>query len=89
MAWYYDDGESREDANRAVQRELSARRKRGENLEPVLPQSSRDLSTTFWGQAWNRNLMAYRACLFPQWQGTGHEGGTRSDHQCGGWFAGL
>ena len=59
MAWYYDDGESREDANRAVQRELTARRKRGENLEPVLPKSSRDLSTTFWGQAWNRNLMAY------------------------------
>ena len=58
MAWNYDY-ESRDDSNRAVQRELTARQKRGENLDPVLPKSSRDLSTTFWGQAWNRNLMAY------------------------------
>ena len=58
MPWNYDY-ESRDDSNRAVQRELTARRKRGEQLDPVLPKSSRDLSTTFWGQAWNRNLMAY------------------------------
>ena len=58
MSWHYDY-ESRDDSNRAVQRELTARRKRGENLDPVLPKSNRDLSSTFWGQAWNRNLMAY------------------------------
>ncbi len=42
-----------------VQKELEKRRAAGEPLEPVIPSNNRTLSTTFWGQAWNRNLMSY------------------------------
>lgn len=59
MSWYDYDDEPKGTANKRVQRELEKRRKQGEELTPVLPTSSRDLSTTFWGKAWNRNLMAY------------------------------
>ena len=42
-----------------VERELEKRRVQGELLRAVVPAHHRNLSNTFWGQAWNRNLMAY------------------------------
>jgi len=42
-----------------VERELAKRLAGGEPLQPVVPVHHRNLSNTFWGQAWNRNLMAY------------------------------
>lgn len=42
-----------------VQRELERRRAEGESLRAIVPVHHRNLSGTFWGQAWNRNLMAY------------------------------
>ncbi len=49
----------RADDERKVQRELERRRAAGESLRAEVPDHGRNLSTTFWGQAWNRNLMAY------------------------------
>jgi uncharacterized Zn finger protein len=49
----------RGDEERKVQRELERRRAAGESLRAEVPGHARNLSTTFWGQAWNRNLMAY------------------------------
>ena len=37
-------------------RELEFRRAAGETLEPIIPNHSRNLATTFWGMAWNRYL---------------------------------
>lgn len=61
MSWYdYDDYESKARAASRVEKELVKRRKRGEQLAPVLPGGrGKEMSTTFWGQAWNRNLIAY------------------------------
>jgi len=42
-----------------VEMELEKRRAKGESLRAAVPSHGRDLSSTFWGQAWNRNLMAY------------------------------
>jgi uncharacterized Zn finger protein len=42
-----------------VEKELEKRRARGESLRAAVPVNSRTLSNTFWGQAWNRNLMGY------------------------------
>jgi len=53
--WWRGRGE--EEAK--VQRELERRRAAGESLRAEVPAHARHLSTTFWGQAWNRNLMAY------------------------------
>jgi uncharacterized Zn finger protein len=58
-----DDGgewwRGRGDEEAKVQRELERRRAAGESLRAEVPGHARNLSTTFWGQAWNRNLMAY------------------------------
>ncbi len=43
----------------AVAQEIEKRRESGEALRPEVPAHGRNLSGTFWGQAWNRNLMAY------------------------------
>ncbi len=42
-----------------VEKELEKRRAAGESLRAAVPTHTRNLSSTFWGQAWNRNLMAY------------------------------
>ena len=42
-----------------VEKELEKRRAKGESLRAAMPSHGRNLSSTFWGQAWNRNLMAY------------------------------
>lgn len=57
----YDPGwwRGRADEEHRVQSELDRRRRGGESLRAELPAHDRNLSTTFWGQAWNRNLMAY------------------------------
>lgn len=49
----------RADDEARVQKELAKRRAKGESLRAAVPVHSRTLSATFWGQAWNRNLMAY------------------------------
>ena len=57
-----DDGDwwrGRGDEEAKVQQELESRRAAGESLRAEVPGHARNLSTTFWGQAWNRNLMAY------------------------------
>ncbi|MBP7950302.1 MAG: hypothetical protein KA004_11645 [Verrucomicrobiales bacterium] len=60
MSWWYQNYESKADIEARVERQIAKRRKQGEALVPVLPGAkTRDLSATFWGQAWNRNLMAY------------------------------
>lgn len=60
MSWIeYDDFEDRSALSAKVEKALKQRRAAGENLEPVVPASRKNLSTTFWGQAWNRNLVAY------------------------------
>jgi uncharacterized Zn finger protein len=61
---FSDDGDApwwagRKDEESRVQRELEKRRAAGESLRAEAPSHARNLSSTFWGQAWNRNLMAY------------------------------
>ncbi len=58
MSWDYEF-ESRADSQARVDQKLAKLRKQGRVLEPTLPTAKRDLSSTFWGQAWNLNLMAY------------------------------
>lgn len=53
-----DWGRGRGEEKARVQRELDRRRAAGESLRAEVPAHTRSLSTTFWGQAWNRNLMA-------------------------------
>lgn len=58
MWWSYQDAAK---AKAKVQSEIVKRRKRGERFEALLPQTTgRKLCTTFWGQAWCRNLEAYQ-----------------------------
>lgn len=38
-------------------REIEDRKAAGEQLDPIAPGHSRNLATSFWGQAWNRYLM--------------------------------
>jgi uncharacterized Zn finger protein len=58
MWWSYED--VREQKER-LQREIAKRRKRGEKFEAlVAPAGSKKLCTTFWGQAWCRNLESYQ-----------------------------
>ena len=58
----YDDDDPRTGraaGEHRAQRELDCRRREGAPLRAEVPGHQRNLSTTFWGQAWNRNLMAY------------------------------
>lgn len=58
MWWSYED--VREQKER-LQREIAKRRKRGERFEALAaPAGSKKLCTTFWGQAWCRNLESYQ-----------------------------
>jgi uncharacterized Zn finger protein len=61
MSWceYDSEYESRSDSNSRVEKKLIKLREEGRRLEPTLPTAKRDLSATFWGKAWNLNLMAY------------------------------
>ncbi len=54
-----DWGQHREQDAARVEKELAKRRAAGESLRVAVPTHGRNLSNTFWGQAWNRNLMAY------------------------------
>ena len=49
----------RGDEETKVQQNLEKRRAAGESLRAEVPTHARNLSTTFWGQAWNKNLLAY------------------------------
>lgn len=58
MWWSYED--VREQKER-LQREILKRKKRGEKFEPLAaPAGQKKLCTTFWGQAWCRNLESYQ-----------------------------
>lgn len=62
MSWYdySDDFDSAAGRSSRIEKEIAKRRKNGESLVPVLPTgNSKEMSTTFWGRAWNRNLVAY------------------------------
>ncbi len=59
MGWGYYDYEDKNALKAAAEKQLTKRRKAGEPLTAILPTAKRDISTTFWGQAWNKNLMAY------------------------------
>jgi len=56
-AWWRGRDKDRDEGR--VEKELAKRRAGGESLRAVVPAHARNLSSTFWGQAWNRNLMAY------------------------------
>jgi uncharacterized Zn finger protein len=57
--WDPDSYVDRDREMAKVDREIEKRRKKGESLRVEVPSQGRNLSNTFWGQAWNRNLMAY------------------------------
>lgn len=58
MSWDYDEAQERKDK---VQREIAKRQKKGESFEVLsAPTGNKKLSTTFWGQAWCRNLESYQ-----------------------------
>ncbi|WP_395747839.1 hypothetical protein [Prosthecobacter sp.] len=58
MWWSYQDVEEQK---ARVQREIAKRKKRGEKFEALpAPAGQKKLSTTFWGQAWCRNLESYQ-----------------------------
>ena len=58
MWWSYED--VREQKER-LQREIAKRKKRGEKFEPLAaPAGQKKLCTTFWGQAWCKNLESYQ-----------------------------
>lgn len=58
MSWDYYDAQERKDK---LQREIAKRKKRGECFEVLsAPAGQKKLSTTFWGQAWCRNLESYQ-----------------------------
>jgi uncharacterized Zn finger protein len=60
LHYEYDDAPVNKAALRAkVEQKLNRRRAEGETLEPLLPTVKKELCTTFWGQAWNKNLMHY------------------------------
>jgi uncharacterized Zn finger protein len=58
-AVWQPDGEPAAKKASKLEREMAEWREAGASLEPVLPAATRDLSRTFWGQAWNRNLQTY------------------------------
>jgi len=58
MWWSYED--VREQKER-LQREIAKRKKRGEKFEVLpAPAGQKKLCTTFWGQAWCKNLESYQ-----------------------------
>lgn len=58
MSWDYYDARERKDK---LERAISKRQKRGERFEVLAaPAGQKKLSTTFWGQAWCRNLESYQ-----------------------------
>jgi len=58
MWWSYQDVEEQK---KRLQREIAKRKKRGEKFEALpAPAGQKKLSTTFWGQAWCRNLESYQ-----------------------------
>jgi uncharacterized Zn finger protein len=59
MSWYDYEYENRADSNARVEKKLAKLRNSGHRLDPTLPSAKKDLSATFWGRAWNLNLMAY------------------------------
>ena len=56
--WWSD--EDVQEQKERVQREIAKRMKRGEKFEALAVPAGKKLSTTFWGQAWNKNLEAYQ-----------------------------
>ncbi len=58
MGWDYQDAEEQK---QRLQREIAKRTKRGEKFEPLaVPAGTKKLCTTFWGQAWCKNLESYQ-----------------------------
>lgn len=57
MWWQHEDAQERQDG---VQRQIEKRRARGERLEALAAPTGKKLCTTFWGQAWCRNLESYQ-----------------------------
>jgi len=58
MWWSYEDVKEQK---QRLQREIAKRKKRGEAFEPLAaPAGQKKLCTTFWGQAWCRNLESYQ-----------------------------
>jgi len=58
MSWDYEEAQERK---KRLQREIAKRQKRGEKFEALpAPAGQKKLSTTFWGQAWCRNLESYQ-----------------------------
>jgi uncharacterized Zn finger protein len=58
MSWDYEEAQERKER---LQREIAKRQKRGEKFEALpAPAGQKKLSTTFWGQAWCRNLESYQ-----------------------------
>lgn len=58
MWWSYEDVQEQKER---LQREIAKRKKRGETFEPLTaPPGQKKLCTTFWGQAWCRNLESYQ-----------------------------
>ena len=58
MSWDYDN--VRESKER-LERQIAKRRQRGERFEALAaPAGQKKLCTTFWGQAWCRNLESYQ-----------------------------
>lgn len=58
MWWSYEDIEEQK---KRLQREIAKRIKRGEKFEALAaPAGQKKLCTTFWGQAWNKNLESYQ-----------------------------
>ena len=58
MSWDYEEAQERKER---LQREIAKRQKRGEKFETLsAPAGQKKLSTTFWGQAWCRNLESYQ-----------------------------
>lgn len=58
MWWSYEDAAERK---RRLEREIEKRVKRGESFDAVAaPSGNKKLCTTFWGQAWCRNLETYQ-----------------------------
>jgi uncharacterized Zn finger protein len=53
---YFEEYEARRSKTKG---EIARRQAGGEELHPVVPPDGMKLSTSFWGQAWNRNLESY------------------------------
>ncbi|GEP42152.1 SWIM zinc finger family protein [Brevifollis gellanilyticus] len=58
MWWQYEDAQERKEK---IQKQIAKRKKRGERFEALAaPAGKQKLCTTFWGQAWCRNLESYQ-----------------------------